>query len=334
MNARYVRLVVGATIAAAVVGVALAAGSNGHEVREVRPGESIQAAIDKAGPGDTVVVDAGVYRENVSIRKGGITVRGAGAGTDGTVLKPPTTPHPSDCDEGGEVVGICIAGAFVPGKDELGPPISGTRVSGFRVEGFSRFGIVVYNAADTTVSDTDVSRSGHFGIAAMEVQQIRLLDNTSHDNGQSGFYVADAGNADALIRGNTSYGNTSGEGVGIFLRDVARGVVAGNRIDGNCGGLLVVDSAEPNRATDWMIRGNTIRRNTASCGATDDVPVALSGFGIALLGTTETTVERQQRRWQPAERRDSRGRRDRARLSGRRRRPGSDQDCHLGQHAA
>ena len=34
-----------------------------------------------------------------------------------------------------------------------------------------------------------------------------------------------------------------------------------------------------------------MRRNTAACAPTEDVPVPLSGFGIALLGTDATTVE-------------------------------------------
>src|SRR5919107_3861596 len=41
----------------------------------VGPGESIQAAINAADPGDTIVV-RGVHREDVVIRKDGIKLRG------------------------------------------------------------------------------------------------------------------------------------------------------------------------------------------------------------------------------------------------------------------
>jgi parallel beta-helix repeat protein len=50
---------------------------------------TIQAAIDAAHNGDTVSVDAGTYREQVSINKN-ITVKGASR--TGTIIQPPTTP--------------------------------------------------------------------------------------------------------------------------------------------------------------------------------------------------------------------------------------------------
>lgn len=281
---------VAAVAALAIAGVGLAA-AGGDGVRHVHQGQSIQAAVDSARPGDTIVVDAGVYRENVSIRKDGITLRGAGSGQDGTVLEPPAAPHPSDCNESGEVVGICIAGVFVQGSDEVGRPVQDTRVSDIRVRGFSRFGIVAYNAVDTTIERTDVSGSGHFGIAAITVRGVRLLDNRSHDNGQSGFYIADGNDMDAVVTGNVASGNTSAEGLGMFIRDASHGVVADNRVEGNCGGILVVDSAGDGPATGWAVRGNVVRSNDAACSATDEVPVPLSGFGIALLGTSLTHVE-------------------------------------------
>ena len=51
------------------------------------PGESIQAAVDAARPGDTIVV-TGRHRENVAVTTDGITLRGAGA-----VLEPAGDAH-------------------------------------------------------------------------------------------------------------------------------------------------------------------------------------------------------------------------------------------------
>ncbi len=50
----------------------------------VRPGQSIQKAIEAAHPGDTIAVLGGVHRESVRVKKDGVSLRGVDA-----VLKPP-----------------------------------------------------------------------------------------------------------------------------------------------------------------------------------------------------------------------------------------------------
>src|SRR5438477_583042 len=59
---------------------------------DVRQGQSIQAAVDSAHPGDVIVVHPGTYRENVDVDKNDITLRGSGASSQGTVLLPPKNP--------------------------------------------------------------------------------------------------------------------------------------------------------------------------------------------------------------------------------------------------
>src|SRR3954454_12401829 len=108
--------------AALAVSLALAASASAAVIH-VGSGESLQAAIDTAHPGDTVVAAPGVFRENLTITTSRLTLRGAGATAGGTVLEPPATPHPSVCSEFGEVNGICVTGAFPPGTSDLGPPI-------------------------------------------------------------------------------------------------------------------------------------------------------------------------------------------------------------------
>lgn len=72
------------TFMAAGAGLALAAATPAHadarRVLHVRPGDSVQAAVDAVtGPGWTIVVHPGTYREvvNVSADKAELTVRGA-----------------------------------------------------------------------------------------------------------------------------------------------------------------------------------------------------------------------------------------------------------------
>jgi nitrous oxidase accessory protein NosD len=283
-------LAVGVSLAGAGTVLAAASGSSGPSVHHVRAGESIQAAIDAAKPGDTIVVAAGVYRENLTIQTNGITLRGAGSGADGTVLRMPGRPLPSPCTEGGKVEGICVAGEFVLGQAEVGTPVEHVRVSGFRVRDFTRFGVVVYNAVDATVADTDVAGSGLWGFAAFTDRSVRFVRDSSHDNAEGGFYIGDSPAANAVLEGNAAYRNTTSEGIGIFIRDASHGSVRGNRLEGNCSGLIAADTAGEGAVADWQIRDNTVRGNNAACPPSDDIPVPLSGLGIALLGTTGTSV--------------------------------------------
>jgi pectinesterase len=74
------RTLLGAGLGLAVAGAAPAFATGGHRVLHVRPGDSVQAAVDAVtGPGWTIVVHPGTYREVVSIpaAKAELTVRGA-----------------------------------------------------------------------------------------------------------------------------------------------------------------------------------------------------------------------------------------------------------------
>jgi nitrous oxidase accessory protein NosD len=283
-------VVAGLAGALALAGSLTALGSTRDTVREVRVGESIQAAIDAAHPGDTVRVAAGTYRENVTITKDGITLRGAGAGEGGTVLLAPATPHESPCNESGEVNGICIAGEFELGTERVGTPVHGVHVSDLTVRGFSRFGVVVYNAVNTTVARVDTAHNHRYGLVGFTVDGIGVLDSRSHDNAEGGFYIGDSPQANAVFVGNAAYRNAVSEGIGLFLRDTSGGVVRDNRLEGNCSGMLLVDTAGDGPLAGWDVRHNTVTRNTAACAPSEDVPVPLSGVGIGLLGTDAVNV--------------------------------------------
>src|SRR5438876_1144905 len=72
------------------------ADENGGRTIVVHPGQSIQAAIDKAAPVSTIVVESGTYKENLAITKDHITLKSED-GLGSVLLKPPTTPTTSIC---------------------------------------------------------------------------------------------------------------------------------------------------------------------------------------------------------------------------------------------
>ena len=86
--------------------------SNPVQTTTVQPGQSIQAALDAAQSGTTIVVKAGTYAEQLTITKDGTTL----VGQKGTILVPPTSPVTNFCSGTagpGTFAGICVVGKDV-----------------------------------------------------------------------------------------------------------------------------------------------------------------------------------------------------------------------------
>jgi nitrous oxidase accessory protein NosD len=272
----------------ALLGAAAPAGA-ADEV--VAPGESIQAAIDDAQPGDTVRIAPGEFHENLTITTDDITLRGAGFGRNGTVLKPPAPTTASPCADApaSEAQGICVRGAL---PVDTGSPVRGVTIEDLTVEGFSGSGVYAFNAQDYTIARVRARGNLGYGIAGFVLSGAQVLDSIAIDNGDPGIYIGDSHDAQAAVVGNASIRNgIGGEGFGFLIRDSSHGVVVDNRATSNCVGFVFIDHgfnpAEP--LDDWTADGNTANRNNGICPGSPEFP-AFSGTGMLLGGTHDVEV--------------------------------------------
>jgi nitrous oxidase accessory protein NosD len=272
-------------VLAALALAATTAPASAHQSKVVvRPGESIQAAVDAADPGQTITVLAGTYRENVAITKDGITLRGRGAR-----LVPPAAPAPNICSEPGQpaTIGICVLGQVNFDTGEVLRPVQDVTISGFRLRDFPDSGILALGAKDATFRDNVALDDHEYGITAFVSTGTRMLFNRASGAEEAGFYIGDSPHADATLVGNVATDSR----FGILWRNAEGGRAVHNLVHGNCVGIMVLSGIPglPGSAGGLSMHANVVRANTRPCEESEEGP-ALSGVGIAIVGAHDNRV--------------------------------------------
>ncbi len=240
-----------------------------HHTLQVEPGVgTITAAIARAKAGDTLVLSAGTFFDNALVT---VPLHITGAGWAKTVIRPP-----EDAQGPCSASGICVQGA------------SDVSIANLRVTGFSEDGIFGINTHDLRVSQVRADHNGDYGIARFQSTNSVFEDNLASYNGEAGLYLGDSPGANSLVRGNSADHN----GFGIFLRDSTHITADGNKVWGNCVGIVALNSGHgaPGDlpAGEYRIFGNVASANDRACPAGEHPP--FSGVGIALLGVTSSHV--------------------------------------------
>ena len=259
--------------------VAWAGAAQAHRGTVVGPGDSIQAAVDAAHPGDIIRV-FGEHRENVVIQKDGLTLRGAGA-----TIRPPATPAADACFD-----------PTCPGSGQ-----GHLRERRRRL----RHGRGLARGLDVTVSGFTVRDFTGAGIGAVAARDTTLKGNIARDNGERDRRDRVDRHPDAVQpRIRRRRRRLLGGAVADGRRDAVRQRSAGQpvrhphqrrraRQDRRQLGPRQLRRSPRRRCARrggrLPDRSQPLRRNTRACPANVDFP-AVSGAGVALFGATGNTV--------------------------------------------
>jgi len=268
-------------VAMGVLGVALASPAGASGITVVRPGESIQAAIDAAGPNSTIIVQHGTYAENVQITNDNVKVIGTSA-----TLVPPAHSMPNECSFGDPATdGFCGVGVADDAGNVL-DPLTNVSISGFTIANFPGSGIVFFGAENPAVTNVKAIGNGEYGIARFASTGGKIVANTATGSEEAGIYVGDSPNANVLIVGNEVSDNL----FGFFLRDSRNGRVLGNNAHDNCVGLIVLNTGS-NTSGDYTIAGNRMVNNTKFCPSDEEEGAPpLSGDGVLIANGSGNRV--------------------------------------------
>ena len=240
---------------------------------------TIQAAVDSASPGDTVVVPPGTYHETVVVDKDDLTIQGSVA----AVL-----------DASGNEYGMRVGTGAITGNPPVCPPLT--------VHNFTLDGLTIQNADDTGIF--------LLGVDGFHVTNGRYLDNEEYgvfprcshhgliDHNSGG------GGEDATIYVGVDDGvvvekNDLREGeIGIELENTLHSIVRNNHVSGNVAGILVVVlPGLPTVVTDdALIEDNVIDTNNlpnpfpAPPPLFDDLQLLPSGTGILNVGGDRVVI--------------------------------------------
>jgi parallel beta-helix repeat protein len=259
-------------------------------VINVRPGESVQAAIDSAEPGAVICLGRGAWSENLVIDKP-LTLLGSGIDKSiiGTAMAlTPTIAVLTQHDEPGEVKleRLTISG---PGG-ECGVAIGGqvvVELNSCRVSGRS-YGIEAADSAHLIVSESAISENKQRGVILLDSARASISGSRISENLGLGFWLSGSAEATLVNCEISDNGNH-----GLWLNNEARVVLSNCQVSNNQGHGLWLTSQTRAELRSSHISGNRDQGVRAQDSATLEVnrsQVLSNWHGVELRNRARATI--------------------------------------------
>ena len=232
----------------------------------VQPGESIQAAVDRARPGDTVEIPYGVYHERVAVDMSDITLRGV-------------------ANEAGEW-------PVLDGQEALSEAViaSGNNftVGNLHVRNYTDNGVLVEGSQGVHFHDIVAENVGTYGVYPVRSSDVVIERVTVSGVDDAGIYAGQSENV--IVRDSTAFGNV----IGIELENTLGGEVYNNHLYGNSNGILIVllPQLTSKISSGAKVYNNVVEDNNIANFAPEGATARIvpPGSGILLIGADDNEV--------------------------------------------
>jgi len=240
----------------------------------VKQGELIQAAVDRARPGDTIEVMPGIYKEEVKIDLDNITIRGIThetlpGDTTGSVRRPVLDGDKKLSD------GVLATGSnFV--------------IENFDIRDYIANGVVAQHARNVMFRDLRIDSTGLYGVYPVSCTGVRIERCVATGIADAAMYVGQS--RDIVVRDSEAYNNVTG----IEIENSINAVVENNYVHDNTGGILVfILPNNPSKAGhNCIVRNNRVINNNHANFANPNSIVANvpPGTGVMVMAADNNEV--------------------------------------------
>jgi parallel beta-helix repeat protein len=261
----------------------------------VHPGESIQAAVDRAPANATIMVEPGVYHESaeqpsaVIITKNGLRLIGmsspdapvvlenAGGQKNGIWVSPADSVNTENTEEGEH-----------PPCGENGALVHGFLLEGFTVRGFAQYGVYLACVDGFTLTRNLAQDDQVYGLFPVRSHHGTLSLNEAEGTSlDAALYVGQSDHV--AITDNRAHDNL----LGLEIENSSDITATKNELFDNTAGLIadIMPNLQKTDQTNVVIAENNVhdnnRPNTIEMGSTSETP---PGTGLVVLGGSMVTV--------------------------------------------